>query len=196
MSRRIPPEMLELAPLYALDALTGEDREAFERELEANPALQAEVDELREIAGTLGMTPEPAEPPANLRERLMGSIPAGKQPVLLDEEGLLILRSGDLDWRPHPAPGLTFKPLYVEKATGRATSLVRFEAGSTLPAHRHAAVEELFVVEGRVEVNGIPMGPGDYCRADTGSQHQFARAVTDAVILVRNSLRDEYEQRG
>jgi hypothetical protein len=184
--------MLELAPLYALDALAGPDLEAFERELEANPALRAEVDELREISGSLGVVVESVEPPPELRRRLMAKAMPQKPEVLLDEDGLLILRSEAAGWRPHPMPGLSFKPLYVDRSTGRSTALVRFKAGSVLPAHRHAAVEELFVLEGNVEVNGIPMGPGDYCRADASSTHQPARAVTDAVILVRNSLRDEY----
>jgi anti-sigma factor ChrR (cupin superfamily) len=89
--------------------------------------------------------------------------------------------------------GLSVRILHFDRESGRMSSIVRFKAGTVYPRHRHAVAEELFILEGQVEVNGISMGPGDYCRAEPHSVHQPAYAVTDAVILVRNSVHDEYE---
>jgi anti-sigma factor ChrR (cupin superfamily) len=193
----IPPELLELAALYALDSLESPEREAFERELAGNPALRAEVDTLREAAGWLGAAAPASEPSSGLRGRLMAeAIPAGRgrPEVLLEGDGLLILSSSRIPWKPHRRiPGVEVRTLKHDRETGIVSSLLRIQAGSSLTRHRHAGEEELFVLEGQVEINGIPMGPGDYCRADPGSVHQPSRAITDAVILVRSSLHDEYE---
>ena len=193
----IPPELLELAALYALDTLEGPERDAFERELAGNPALRAEVDTFREATGWLGAAAPAAQPAPGLRSRLIAEArpaPPRSPEILLQREGLLILRTSQMAWKPHRwIPGVDVRTLNLDRESGKVSSLLRIQAGSSLTRHRHAGEEELFVLEGQVEINGIPMGPGDYCRADPGSVHQPSRAITDAVILVRSSLHDEYE---
>ena len=196
-TRPIPPDLLELAALYALDALASPELEEFERELEVNPALRSEVDSLREAAGWLGATAPEADPPPDLRGRLMAkALPAGpsKPEVLLEGDGLLILRTSEMRWKPHQRiAGVDVRTLNFDRETRVVSSLLRIQGGSSLTRHRHAGEEELFVLEGQVEINGIKMGPGDYCLAKPGSVHEPSRAITDAVILVRSSLHDEYE---
>ena len=190
----ITPEMLELAALYALGALAGPELEELERELELNPELRAEVDAMREAAGWIGATAPPVEPPAELRGRLMAKAFPAKPHVLLAEEGLSILRPSEMRWKPHPLiGGVMVRTLHLNKQTKEVSSLLKIDGGATLSQHRHAGVEELFVLEGRVEINGVEMGPGDYCRAEPGSVHRPSRAITDALILVRSSLADEYD---
>lgn len=62
-----------LSGAYAVDALDGQEREAFERHLASCGSCQAEVDSLREAAASLAdcvaMTP-----PAHLREQVLGNI--------------------------------------------------------------------------------------------------------------------------
>ena len=190
-------ELLELAALYALDALADKEREDFERELAGNPELQAEVDALREVAGSLGAAAEEASPPAGLGDRLMAAAKAARPPkpgVAHDRDGLLILKSGEMGWKPHPElEGVMTKVLHFDRETGLMTSLVSYKAGTVYPAHRHSTDEELFVVQGEVEVHGVRMGPGDYCRATPDSVHRPSLAHTDAVILVRNSVHDQVQ---
>jgi anti-sigma-K factor RskA len=68
----------ELASLYALDLLEGVERSAFESSLAADPALRALVDELRESTAALAHTAPNAEPPAELRARVLASVPEAK----------------------------------------------------------------------------------------------------------------------
>ena len=190
----VNPELLELASLYALDALTEDDRKEFERALETTPGLRAEVDSLREVTGSLGAAADEAAPPPALGDRLMAAATAPKPGVMLDQDGLLILKSSQMNWRPHPKlEGVSSKVLHLDRESGLVTSLVSYKAGVVYPGHRHASAEELFVVHGEVEVHGIRMGPGDYCRATPDSSHQPSVALTDALILVRNSLHDTFE---
>jgi anti-sigma-K factor RskA len=63
----------ELAALYALDLLEGEERTQFEATLRATPELQTLVRELRTASMALARSAT-AEPPARLRDRVFSSI--------------------------------------------------------------------------------------------------------------------------
>ena len=64
----------ELASLYALDLLDAAECAAFESALAADPALRALVAELRESGAALAHTAPAAEPPAELRARVLASV--------------------------------------------------------------------------------------------------------------------------
>jgi anti-sigma-K factor RskA len=63
----------ELASLYALDLLEGEERGRFETDLAAEPALQQLVVEFRQSAAALGRTAV-VMPPPELKERVLDSL--------------------------------------------------------------------------------------------------------------------------
>lgn len=65
-----------LASLYALDLLEGAERAQFEAAIARDPALQALVRELRESSSALAHTVPPAEPPRELKARILASIEA------------------------------------------------------------------------------------------------------------------------
>jgi anti-sigma-K factor RskA len=64
-------EWLALAAPYALDALDGEERAAFETHLAQCGQCQAEVASFREVAARLAMTAPVAEPSPELRDRVL-----------------------------------------------------------------------------------------------------------------------------
>jgi anti-sigma-K factor RskA len=64
-------EWLALAAPYALDALDGDDRPAFEAHLAGCAVCQAEVRSFREVAGRLAAAAPPTEPAAALRARVL-----------------------------------------------------------------------------------------------------------------------------
>ncbi|MFO1452206.1 MAG: anti-sigma factor [Opitutaceae bacterium] len=66
----------ELAALYALDLLEGEEKAAFERALLTDAALRARVAELRETSSQLAFVAGDAEPSADLRRRVLASATA------------------------------------------------------------------------------------------------------------------------
>lgn len=70
-----PEEARELLPLYALDALSPQERAQVEQALEASPQLQAELRELQEAAAELALALPPEPLPEGLEERVMASLP-------------------------------------------------------------------------------------------------------------------------
>jgi len=78
----------ELAALYALGLLEGQELVQFQTELASEPALRQLVDEFAGTASQLAHTAPPAEPPAALKTRLLDRIsanggPAAKPPASL-----------------------------------------------------------------------------------------------------------------
>lgn len=68
-------------------------------------------------------------------------------------QDFIFTRHADLPWTSSRlAHGVEVKNL--GKANGRAMQLVRFQPGASFPAHVHADVEFLFMLEGEVFQNG------------------------------------------
>ncbi len=76
------------------------------------------------------------------------------------------------EWRPGPAGGREFLPLYADPAPGKGFArLVRIPAGCELGRDAHPGGEEVFVVEGRVEDEYGRHGAGTWFRHPPGSVH-------------------------
>lgn len=189
-------EMVELAALLAAGALDEATASAARWRLDtAGDAVRAEAAALEETAAMLAESVEPVAPPNKLKARLLDRVektPQQRPGSLLDEAGVRILRSAEIPWQERPTPGVAVKPLYVDKQSGRVTSLVRFDPGVVYPAHEHAADEELLVLSGDLEIQGRVMGPGDYCHGVAGSQHSKGLTRGGALLLVRNSMADRF----
>lgn len=186
----------ELAARYALGGLTGEERRGVEERLRSGDvALEQELRRYQEMAAQLALAARPVRPPPSLKERLAARTrPAPHEPesaVLFEEGGVLLSTAARLPWKRTPLPGVWTKTLFVDRKRGYRTSLVRLEPGAEYPSHRHADVEELFVLEGEMEIHGHTVGPGGYCRAEPNSVHRPGRTATGAVFLAVASVRDE-----
>jgi anti-sigma factor ChrR (cupin superfamily) len=181
----------EWVALYALGALDTAEKEACEAHLRQCRRCEAELRSLGPVMGAMAESVESA-PPADLRRRLLAAV--GKAPrkpgVLLQQTGLLISRSAELPWKPL-APGITYKPLFEDSERRYSTLLVRMEAGSHYPGHRHTAIEELFVLSGDLHMEGQVMRSGDYCRADSGSLHGVTSTEAGCMILLMASQTNE-----
>ena len=190
-------EMSELAALYALGALTAADRAAFEAHLQGGCiSCQSELHVFQDVTGELGLGTQPVSPPSSLEQRLfdrIDSVPAigPRAAIILQESGLLISRSANLSWNPTDVLGVWSKPLFVDPVRRYATALIRMEAGTAYPAHRHQEVEELYMLAGDLRVEGHLMGPGDYCRAEALSIHSEITTESGALFLTLSSQKDE-----
>jgi len=204
----------EQALEFVLGNLTVDESAAFERhsneacascreERRALEVLVAELDVLRS---------DPSPPPADLRRRLMRRLHerfepssgadspaervqvwrrwhenAGRSP----EPGLLTVPPSDDDWEPIDVPGIRVRRLFVDRPRQLVTMLVRMDAGSSYPAHRHGGVEECYVVAGDLQVAGESLGPGTYQRAESGSKHSVQSTVDGCTLLIVSSMTDE-----
>ena len=89
-------------------------------------------------------------------------------------------------------PGVRVRRLSVDPARGEVTMLVRMEAGSSYPPHRHGDFEECFVLEGTLVVEGeADLDAGDYQSMEAGTVHPTQRTETGCLLLIRSGVRDE-----
>jgi len=78
----------------------------------------------------------------------------------------------NIPWRASPAPGVERKMLdRIGDEVARATSIVRYAAGSQFPPHSHGGGEEFFVLEGVFEDERGQYPAGHYVRNPPTSRH-------------------------
>jgi anti-sigma-K factor RskA len=74
MSHPEQETLLDLAPAYALGALSSEEARRFEAYLAGSPEAQREVAEYRDVAALLALGGPEAAPSADLRERVLSRV--------------------------------------------------------------------------------------------------------------------------
>ena len=196
MSGHSPEEGRDLAALYTLGAMGGDELREFELHLaEGCEVCADEVAAFAPVVAELGYDTAPQAPSIELRTRMLDRITAegltSDHPVVVKDR-FHFVGSQWLAWQPGNAPGVEVKMLSLDKERGYYTTLVRMEPGATLAPHRHADIEESYVMEGELLVSGMLMRPGDYCRADAGSMHTGVTTTTGCVFIAVASLRDEW----
>ena len=77
-----------------------------------------------------------------------------------------------LDWQPTQFPGVMMKPLWQDETGDAFTALFRLEPGARLPRHRHAAVEQTFVLEGSLVDDEGTCTAGNFVWRRSGSVHE------------------------
>lgn len=182
-----PDDRQDHAPLHALNALDGQDQIEFERLLEDEGAdaqtTRAEVAEFRQTAARLASLARPVPPPAALKAKLMARIQTEPQQTASAGAEFTFIRASEGTWQ-EMAPGMMMKVLYNNPVTRRTTALMRFAAGFRQAPHRHAAVEELFVLEGGCVCEGQALFPGDYHRSAAGTRHHETFTDDGCLLLV------------
>ena len=82
------------------------------------------------------------------------------------------LHTQELPWLPSPTAGVDRRLLdRVGVEVARATSMVRYEAGSRFPSHAHEHGEEFYVLEGTFQDEHGDYPAGTYVRNPPGSSH-------------------------
>lgn len=90
-----------------------------------------------------------------------------------------------LEWIPSPSAGVWRKPLDREGGeSGRATSIVRYDAGTGFPPHAHPEGEEIFVMDGVFSDERGDYPAGTFLLNPPGSRHA-PRSAAGCVIFVK-----------
>jgi anti-sigma factor ChrR (cupin superfamily) len=183
-------QMTELAALHALGALSQHEARAFEYHLaEGCELCSVEFDSFERTVTELALNVPEVEPPEDVRKRLLARINelpssrAVKEASAVASDQFVSIHAGDGQWQ-EVQDGIMLKTLYIDRASGIATSLVRMTAGTALPAHQHLGVEQFYVIEGDCNVAGQRLGPGDYHRAAAGSMHDTTYTVDGTLFLL------------
>lgn len=77
-----------------------------------------------------------------------------------------------LPWEPTRFPGIETKTLFIDKATGSVTALIKMAPGARLPDHEHPLSEQSFVIEGVLADDDGTCTAGNFVWRPAGSRHQ------------------------
>lgn len=84
----------------------------------------------------------------------------------------VVIRPEDVAWAPSPEPGVDRRRLERDgEEVARATSIVRYAAGSRFASHVHGGGEEILVLEGVFSDEHGDYPAGTYLRNPIGTQH-------------------------
>lgn len=183
-------DLRELIPLYALGALEGDEAEAVERAVEADPALAAELDSY------LALTPA-ITPGSDVKDRLLASVGggrfdafSGRMSKLLDvtidrARELLGLIERKASWE-NPVPGIHLIHFAGGPACAAADcGFVRIDPGCTFPWHTHRGDEVSILLHGTLRDAGKVWHPGDEIVQSQGSEHDLTAGDDGAVYVAR-----------
>ncbi|HWO00603.1 MAG TPA: cupin domain-containing protein [Blastocatellia bacterium] len=182
-------EIREIAAAFSLGALESHEARAFEDHLAGGCHIcRTEIEGFSATAAALALGAAEQEPPRHTRPMLLSRLNGYQKhnesdsPIASPNQ-FLSIRDDEGEWI-RMSEGVLIKRLYVDPSSGLATSLVRMEAGTALPGHRHRGVEQFLVIEGDCRVHGENLGPGDYHRAETGSVHETTYTVNGTMLLL------------
>ncbi len=93
------------------------------------------------------------------------------------------------DWE-EVAPGISCKLLATDEEKDVVSMLVRLLPYVDYPAHTHAGVEELHLLDGELWIDQKKLYPGDYNRAEAGTGDQRVWSETGCTCVLITSTRD------
>jgi RNA polymerase sigma factor (sigma-70 family) len=177
----------ELVCAHAVRALPQEDAPALEAHIAGCLQCRREWDALNPLIGAFVVWPtDVLRPPASLRERLAQHIPA-------QASGTSSLPvTGQWSWPQweQVAPGISCKLLASDTERHVVSMLVRLEPAGEYPAHTHAGVEELHLLEGELWIDDVKLNAGDYNRSEPGTSDSRVWSQTGCTCVLVTSTQD------
>src|SRR5205807_8259203 len=125
-----------------------------------------------------------------LEARLAGGMAGGtgKEPVLPSA------RQGEQTWSEaeweEVAPGIEGRLLASDTERHRVSMLVRLAPGASYPAHTHAGVEELHLLDGELWIDERKLVPGDYNYGAPGAGDERVSSETGCTCVLVTSTKD------
>jgi anti-sigma factor ChrR (cupin superfamily) len=197
-------DLQDQAEQYALGTRSEEETRALEARAVVHEELRAERDRLLRVTDELLLMPTPMAPRQDLWPRIQARIAAGAAPVVpVDPQiwkhwhggtpatPVVSIRAQDTPWERTGVRGISARRLHADDAHKRVTMLVRMDAGTSYPAHRHADVEECFVLQGDLDTGSGHMRAGDYQRAEKDSVHPVQTTRGGCLLLLISSQSDQ-----
>jgi anti-sigma factor ChrR (cupin superfamily) len=176
-----------LTVLHGLGALPPGEVRAVEAHVAACTECQQELATLQPVIDALVSWPtDILRPSVSLWDRLTKRIAAetGQAPLLPAPP-----RPAESDWE-EAAPGIFCKLLATDTEKDRVGMLVRLAPGAAYPPHRHAGVEELYLLDGELIVDEKRLSPGDYLRSELDTADQLVWSKTGCTCVLLTSTRD------
>lgn len=188
----------DLAPLYALDLLDLDERLWVEAQIAECPDLADELAGYQVAVSAMPYTAPLVPMAADLKDRLFDSLgldpvaPSPSEPAPLHPE-LFSIRADELQWKPHRIDGIECAVLFVDPLSRMRTLMVRARGGIKYPVHQHQGIEEIYMLEGELEIEGNIYAAGDYIRSSPNTIHA-PFTVTNCLFLIRACIDDNYDE--
>jgi quercetin dioxygenase-like cupin family protein len=180
-------EQSEITCAYALQALPADDIAAAEAHIESCPDCERELECLRPLIDRFVSWPaDVLRPAASLQARLALGI-AGeteKPPVVPPAP-----HWSEPEWE-EVAPGIECKLFATDAERQRVSMLVRLAPGASYPAHTHAGVEELHLLDGELWIDERKLYPGDYNYGAPGAGDERVWSETGCTCVLVTSTDD------
>jgi anti-sigma factor ChrR (cupin superfamily) len=177
----------ELTCAYAAQALAPNERQAAEAHLAGCPDCRRELEGLLPIIDSFAAWPtDVLRPKAALSARLAQRLArdhATRPPKTPDRQW------SEPDWQ-QVAPGIQCKLLATDADRQRVSMLVRLAPGAQYPAHTHAGVEELHLLDGELWIDDRKLVPGDYNYGAPGASDERVWSETGCTCLLVTSTQD------
>lgn len=107
----------------------------------------------------------------------------------------VVMDTNAMDWEPSPMAGVHRRKLdRIGDEVARATSLVKYDAGSYFSPHTHDGGEEFFVLQGTFSDEHGDYPAGTYVRNPIGTSHK-PHSEKGCVIFVKLHQFDKTDQR-
>jgi anti-sigma factor ChrR (cupin superfamily) len=180
-------ERAELACTYALQVLPVDEVAAAEAHIASCPDCRGELESLRPVFDRFVAWPtDVLRPTTSLQARLALRIAeeTGKEPVLPPAR-----RWSEPEWE-QVAPGIECKLLATDTERHRVSMLVRLASSASYPAHTHAGVEELHLLDGELWIDERKLVPGDYNCGAPGAGDERVWSETGCTCLLVTSTKD------
>jgi len=172
---------------YAVQALGPDDTAAAEAHIAGCGACRAELDSLRPLTDSLVLWPaDVLRPPrplqAGLADRIAANTGAASERPLSDGWR-------EPEWE-QVAPGIECKLLATDVERRRVSMLVRLAPGASYPAHTHAGVEELHLLDGELWIDARKLRPGDYNYGAAGATDERVWSEAGCTCFLVTSTED------
>jgi anti-sigma factor ChrR (cupin superfamily) len=180
-------EQSEVTCAYAAQALAPSEVAAAEAHIALCPDCQRELESLRPVVDRFVSWPtDVLRPTTSLQRRLALRIAeeTGKQPVLPPAG-----QWSEPEWE-QVAPGIECKLLATDAERHRVSMLVRLAPGASYPAHTHAGVEELHLLDGELWIDEKKLVPGDYNYREPGTADERVCSETGCTCLLVTGTND------
>jgi anti-sigma factor ChrR (cupin superfamily) len=159
---------------YAIHALPASEVAAVEAHLASCSHCRSELEALRPVAdGLVALPTDLLRPSASLQERVKPPARQWSEP----------------EWD-EVAPGIRCKLLATDIERHRVSMLVQLLPGVAYPAHVHAEVEELHLLDGELWIDDRLLHPGDYNRAVAPTGDKSVWSETGCTCVLITSTRD------
>ncbi len=160
---------------------------AAEAHIASCPDCRCELEDLRAVLARLVAWPtDVLRPPNSLQARLARRI--------AEETGAPSVPPPAPRWREpeweEVAPGIECKLLATDAENHRVSMLVRLAPGARYPAHTHAGVEELHLLDGELWIDQRKLFPGDYNYGAPGAGDDRVWSETGCTCLLVTSTND------